>query len=135
MRPGDLDELDEDAADPGEGRHRAERRERVVAGLDLDLRQGLQERRLADVRRPDERDLGGALAAHGDRIAMDRVRPDARVLDLGQEPLAQVGVRTVLVVGQLGEQGVDLADPLATLFARQSPLRHLGEGAMRHRHR
>ena len=36
-QPGDLDELDEDAADPGERRDRAERRERVVAGLDLDL--------------------------------------------------------------------------------------------------
>ena len=110
-QPGDLDELDEDAADPGQRRHRPERRERVVAGLDLDLGQGLEQRRLADVRRTDERDLRRALASDRDRIAVDGVRPDAGVLDLGQEPFAQVRVRTVLVVGQLREQRVDLADP------------------------
>ncbi len=35
--PRDLDELDEDAPDPGECRGRPKRRERVVARLDLDL--------------------------------------------------------------------------------------------------
>ncbi len=81
--------------------HRPERRERVVAGLDLDLGECLQERRLADVRRPDQGDLGGAFAAHRDRVTVDGVRPDPRVLDLRQQPLAQVRVRTVPVVGQL----------------------------------
>ena len=106
----------------------------VVAGLDLDLGEGLEERRLADVRRADERDLGGALAPDGDRIAVDRARPDAGVLDLGEERLAEVRVRTVPVVGQLGEERADLADPLPTLLADQSTLRDLGERPMRHRH-
>ena len=66
---------------------------------------------------------------------MDGVRPDAGVLDLGQQRLAQVRVRTVLVVGQLREQRVDLADPLPAFLAYESSLRHLGERAMRHRHR
>ena len=117
-QPRDLDELDEDAADPGQRRDRAQRRERVVAGLDLDLGQGLEERRLADVRRADQRDLGGALAADGDRVAVDGARADARVLDLGEQRLAQVRVRPVLVVGQLGEQRADLADPLLDPLCR-----------------
>ena len=100
--PRDLDELDEDAADPGQRGHGAERRERVVAGLDLDLGQRLQERRLADVRRPDEGDLGRPLAPDGDGVAMDGARPDPGVLDLGEERLAEVRVRTVPVVRQLG---------------------------------
>ena len=131
----DLDQLDEHAADPGQRRHRPERGERVVAGLDLDLGQRLEQRRLADVGRPDERDLRRALAPDGDRIAVDGARADAGVLDLGQQPLAQVRVWPVLVVRQLGQERVDLADPLPSLLARQSSLRHLGERAMRHRHR
>src|SRR6185312_3436335 len=83
----DLDELDRHAADPGQGGHRAERRERVVTGLDLDLGQRLEQGRLAHVGWPDEGDLGGALASHRDRIAVDRARPDPRVRDLGLEPL------------------------------------------------
>ena len=71
----DLDQLDEHAADPRQRGHRPERGERVVAGPDLDLRQRLEQRRLADVGRPDQRDLRGALAAHGDRVAVDRRRP------------------------------------------------------------
>ena len=93
-QPGDLDELDEDAADPGQRRDRAERRERVVAGLDLDLGQRLEDRRLADIGRPDEGDLGRALAADLDRVAVDGVRPDARLLDLG-EAATCAGRRTV----------------------------------------
>ena len=132
--PRDLDELDEHAADPGERRDRPERRERVVAGLDLDLGQRLEDRRLADVRRPDQRDLGRALAPHGDRVAVDGVRPHARLLDLRGQPLAEVRVRAVLVVGQLREQRVDLADPLPAFFSYEPSLRQLGEGSMRHRH-
>ncbi len=67
----DLDELDEDAADPSEGRNRAEGRERIVAGLDLDLRQGLEQGGLAHVRRPDEGNLRCALAPDCDRVTMD----------------------------------------------------------------
>ena len=37
--PGDLDELDEDATDARQGGHGTERREGVVAGLDLDVGQ------------------------------------------------------------------------------------------------
>ena len=130
----DLDELDEDAADPGQGRHRAKGREGVVARLDLDLGQGLEERRFADVRRPDERDLGGAFAPNGDRITVDRAGADAGVLDLGQERLAEVGVRPVPVVRKLRQEGPDLADPVAPLLADQPALDDLGERPMRHRH-
>ena len=102
--PGDLDELDEHAADPGQGGDGTQRRERVVAGLDLDLGERLQDRRLADVRRADERDLGRALAPNGDRIAMDGARADPRVLDLREQRLAQVRVRTVPIIGQLASR-------------------------------
>ena len=66
---------------------------------------------------------------------MDGARAHAGLLDLLGEPLAEVRVRTVLVVGQLGEQLADRADPLPALFSCEPPLRHLGEGSMRHRHR
>ena len=65
---------------------------------------------------------------------MDGVRADPRVLDLGEERLAQVRIRTVLVVGQLGEELAYLADALATFGSNEPPLRHLGERAVRHRH-
>ena len=42
--PRDLDKLDEDAPDPGERRDRPQRRERVVARLDLDLGKRLEDR-------------------------------------------------------------------------------------------
>ena len=83
--PRDLDELQQDAADPGQRRDRPERRERVVPGLDLDLGECLEQRGLADVGRSDERDLCGTLAADRDRVAVDGTRPDARVLDLGEQ--------------------------------------------------
>ena len=51
-QPRDLDELHEHAADPRQRGHGAQRREGVVARLDLDVRERLQERRLAGVRRP-----------------------------------------------------------------------------------
>jgi hypothetical protein len=82
---GDLDELHEHAADPRQGGDRAQGGERVVAGLDLDLGQRLQQRRLADIRRSDEADLGRPLAADGDRIAVDRIRANARLLDLREQ--------------------------------------------------
>jgi hypothetical protein len=132
--PGDLDELHEHATDPGQGRHRAQRRERVVAGLDLDIGQGLEDGRLADVGRPHQRDLGSPFAPHGDRVAVHGARADAGVLDLGQQGLAEVRVGTVLVVGQLGEQGPHLADALPTLLPDEPSLRDLGERAMRHGH-
>jgi hypothetical protein len=66
----DLDELHANAANERDGRHRPRGRERVVAGLDLDARERLQERRLARVRRPDERDLRRAVAVHGQRVAV-----------------------------------------------------------------
>ena len=130
----DLDELDEDAADPGQGRHGTKRGERIVAGLDLDLGECLQERRFADVRRSDERDLGRAFASDRDRVAVNGVRADTGVLDLCQERLAQVRVWTVAVVRELGEEGADLADPVAPLFPDEPAFRHLGKRAMRHGH-
>ena len=133
-QPGDLHELHEHATDPGQRRDRPERRERVVARLDLDLAERLEQRRLADVRRPDERDLRRALAPDGDRVAVDGVRAHAGVVDLRQQRLAEVRVRTVLVVRQLREQRVDLADPVPAFFSYEPSLRHLGEGSMRHRH-
>ena len=134
-QPRDLDELDEDAADPRQRRNRAERRERVVAGLDLDLGQRLEERRLPDVRRPDEGDLGRAFAPDRDRIAVDGARPDAGVLDLGRAATC-AGPRTVRSGSRAApRERLDLADPLAAFFSCQSTLRHLGEGPMRHRHR
>ncbi len=133
-QPGDLDELDENPADPGQGRGRTERRERVVTGLDLDLRQGLEQGRLADVRRADEGDLGRTFPPDGDRVAVHGARPDPGVLDLGEQRLAEIGVRTVLVVGQLGEEGADLADAIPALFPDESPLGDLGKRPMWHRH-
>src|SRR4029079_10048221 len=106
-------------------RDRTKRGERVVAGLDLDVGQRLQDRGLADIRRPDQRDLGRALAADGDGIAMDRARPDARVLDLREQGSAKVRVRTVAIVGQLGQEGADLADPLPTFLPDEPTLRDL----------
>ena len=73
--PGDLDQLHQHAADARQRRHRPQRRERVVAGLDLDLRQRLQERRLAHVGRPHKGDLGRPFAAHRDRVAMHGAAP------------------------------------------------------------
>ena len=52
---GDLDELHQHPADPRQRRHGPERREGVVARLDLDLRQRLQQRGLAGVRRSRRR--------------------------------------------------------------------------------
>src|SRR5207249_11567783 len=57
---GDLDELKKHTANSRERGDRTCRRERVVAGLDLDIRQRLQQRRLARIGRPDERDLRSA---------------------------------------------------------------------------
>ena len=130
----DLDELHEHAADPRQRRHRPERREGVIARLDLDLGQRLEQRRLAHVGRADERYLRRALAAHRDRVAMHRLRAHARVVDLGEQRLAQVRIRAVLVIGQLREQRANLADALATLFSDQSTLRQLGERPVWHRH-
>ena len=53
----------------GSGRHGPERRERVVARLDLDLRQRLQQRGLAGVGWPT-RAICAALASHLDRVAV-----------------------------------------------------------------
>src|SRR4029077_10621322 len=74
-----LAQLDEAAADPRQRRHRPRGRERVLAGLDLDRRQRLQERRLAGVRRADERDLRRALPAHGDRVAVEDTAARSRL--------------------------------------------------------
>ena len=131
----DLDQLDQHAADPRERGNRAQGRERVVAGPDLDLGQRLEDRRLADVGRADERDLGRPLAADGDRVAVHGGRSRPRLLDLRQQRLAEVRVRTVLVVGQLGEQRVDLADAFPAFLADQPALGHLCERAVRHGHR
>ena len=77
--PRDLHELDKDAPDPGQRRHRAERRERVVAGLDLDLGQRLEKRRLPDVRRPHEaigrRLHAGPRSNRGGRRSRERACP------------------------------------------------------------
>jgi len=84
---------------------------------------------------PTNRDLSRALASHRDRIAMDHARADARLVELSFHPLAQVGVRTVLVVRQLGEGGTQHANALGALRADESSLDHLLERAMRHWHR
>jgi len=95
----DLDQLDEHAAEAGRRRDRPRRRERVVAGADLDCRQRLQKRRLSRVRRPGERDLGGALAPHGERVTVDDSLAGTRRRQLALDPLAQVAVRAVAVAG------------------------------------
>ena len=99
----DLDQLHEHAANPSQRRHRPRRRERVGAGLDLDVGQRLEQRRLAGVRWPDERDLRGTLPPDGDRVAVGYAFLHPRVLELRLDPLADVGVRAVLVPRQLGE--------------------------------
>jgi len=67
---GDLDQLHEDAAYARQRRHRPRGRERVVTSLDLHVRERLQQRRLAGIRRSHERDLSGSFAPHGDRVAV-----------------------------------------------------------------
>src|SRR5690349_8110796 len=61
-------------------------------------------------------------------------RAYARVLDLGNQGFAQVRIRTILVIGQLGDERTNFADALATLFSDQSTLRQLGERPVWHRH-
>ena len=145
--PRDLHQLDEHAPDARQRRDRAQGGERVVAGLDLDLGQRLEDRRLAHVRRADQRYLRRALAPDGDRVAMDGARSDARVLDLGQQRLAQVGVWPVLVVGQLRDQRPlpresgpcplclpAVASPPGRTFDAASASRHLLRRSPRGRH-
>src|SRR5207244_3035972 len=83
---------------------------RVVARLDLDVRERLQERRLAGVRRADERDLSRPLAPHGDRVTVDDPRTCSRRVDLGVHPLADVRVRAAAVAGKVVEDRAQLAD-------------------------
>ena len=132
---GDLHELDEHAAEPRRRRDGPRRGERVVAGADLDRRESLQQRGLARVRRPDERDLRRALAPHGDRVAMHDLLARARRRQLALDPLPQVGVRAVPVAGQVGEDRAKLADPFGTVLAHEAALDQLLLGAMWHRHR
>ncbi len=132
---GDLDELNEDAADAGEGGNGSRRREGVVARLDLDRRQRLEQRRLPRVRRADQRDLRCALAPDGDRVAVDDLRPRAGLLELTVEPLAEVRVGAAAVVRQLREQPVDDARALASFLPDQPPLGDLGKRPVGHGHR
>ena len=134
-QPRDLDQLDGHALDPGQRRDRSQGRERIVAGPDGDRRERLEDRRLADVGRADERDLGRALPAHGDRVTVHGSRADLRRVDLGEQRLAQVRVWPVAVVRQLCQERPYLADPLPTFLAHEAAPSHLGERAMRHRHR
>ena len=97
--PRNLDQLHEHAADARQCRHRPRGRERVVARLDLNVGQRLQQRGLPRVRRADERDLGGALAPHRDRVAVDDTRASARFLELRVHPLADVRVRAAPIAG------------------------------------
>ena len=131
----DLDELDANTADGRDRGDRARRRERVVAGLDLDLRQRLQKRRLARVGCADQRDLRGTLAAHCDRVAMDDLRSNARLGDLLREPLPDVRVRAAAVVRQLLDETAQHANALDSDLSDQPALGHLDERAMRHGHR
>src|SRR6202008_2094585 len=73
-------------------------------------------------------------APHRDRVAMDGARPDARVLDLGEERLPEIRVRTVLVVGQTREKRLDLTDPLPTFLADETTFRERRERPMGHGH-
>ena len=133
-QPGDLDQLDQDAVDPGQRRHRPRGRERVVAGLDLDARERLQERRLARVRRPDQRDLGRSFAANGDRVPVNDTGARARGVELAVHPLADVRVGAAAVVGEVGEDRPQLADALGSLLADESALDHLHLCSVGHGH-
>jgi hypothetical protein len=53
---------------------------------------------------------------------MDDLRPDARPGELALEPLAQVGVRTVPVSGQLAEQRADRRNALAPFLPDEATL-------------
>jgi hypothetical protein len=132
---GDLDELDQHPFDSRQRRNRPRRREGVVAGLDLDVGESLQERRLARVRRPDERDLRRPFTTDRDRITVDDPRPRSRRLQLGVHPLANVGVRAAPVVRKAREDRAQLADPLGAFLADEAALDHLHLRAMRHGHR
>ena len=131
----DLDELHEHAADACQCRHRPRRCEGVVACLDLDVGERLQERGLARIRRADERDLCRAFAPHRDRVAMDDTLPRSRLLELTLDPLADVGVRAVPVARELAEDRAELANALCSLPADESALDDLHLRAMWHGHR
>src|SRR5262249_8757952 len=66
---------------------------------------------------------------------MHRLLPHARLLDLRVHPLAQVGVRAVLVVGQLREDRAALLDARAALLADEATLDHLLGDSMGDGHR
>ena len=114
----DLHELDEHAADPRERRDRAQRRERVVAGLDLDVRERLQERRLARVRRADERDLRAPSRRTCERVAVDHLRAD-RVRRARPRATCAGRRRARCGTRQLREERADRRDALAALPSRR----------------
>ena len=66
---------------------------------------------------------------------MDNTRAGSRLLELLLDPLAQVGIRAVLVVRQLGQDEPQLTCALRPLLADEASLDDLLERAMRHRHR
>src|SRR5262249_8867560 len=131
---GDLDQLHAAVVDVGDRGRRPRGRERVVAGFDLDARQRLQKRRLAGVRRADERHLRDTVGADGERVVVERLLAYARLLDLRVDPLAQVGVGAVLVLGQVPEGYAQLLDSLAALLADEATLDHLLGDTMRNGH-
>ena len=51
----------------------------------------------------DQTDLGRTLAPDSNGVAVDRLLAHAGPRDLPVDPFAEIGVRAVLVVGQLGE--------------------------------
>jgi hypothetical protein len=75
-----------------------------------------------------------AICATPSRVAMQRLLAHTRLLDLRVDPLAQVGVGAVPVVGQLREGRAQLLDALAALLADEATLDHLLGDTMRDRH-
>src|SRR5207245_2380357 len=93
-QPGAVpDRLPEHVADACERWDGPRRRERVVAGFDLDVRERLEQRRLARVGRSDERDLRSAFTLDRDRVAVHDSRTCSRLLELRLHPLTEIRVR------------------------------------------
>src|SRR5262249_53867968 len=94
----------------------------------------MQQRGLSRVGWPDEGDLGRTLAAHCDRVAIDDSGARSGGFNFAKHPLADVGVRAILVVWEPRQNAPQFAHTLGALLADEAPFdkRHLR--AMGHGH-
>ncbi len=129
-----LHKLHEHTTDTRQRGHRSERGKGIVADLDLNVGERVQQAGLPSVRRPDQRDLGSALSPHAYRVVMYRTGAGTSLVYLIVHPLAQVGVRTVAIAGQLRQYRAQFSHALGPLLADKTTLDDLHLSTMRHGH-